>query len=47
VEEIGLGDTSEMDKKWGVMISIVEIITLRRLKEAGTEELRRLSKLLK
>jgi hypothetical protein len=44
VEEIGLGDASEMDKNRGVMISIVEITTLRRLKEAETEELRRLSK---
>jgi hypothetical protein len=44
VEEIGLRDASEMDKKRGVMVSIVEIITLRRLKEAGIEELRKLSK---
>jgi hypothetical protein len=47
VEEIGLGDASEMDKKRGVMISTIEIITPRRSKEAGTEEFKGLSKLLK
>ena len=41
--EIGL---RWMEKK-GAMISTTEIIAFRLLKEAGTEEFRRLSKLLK
>jgi len=42
-----LGDWSEMDGKKGAMISTTEIIAFRLLKEAGTEEFRKLSKLLK
>ena len=34
-------------EKWGAMISTTEIIAFQLLKEAGTEEFRRLSKLLK
>ena len=45
MEEIGLGDWSKMDgKNGGAMISNVEIIAFRVLKEAGTEEFRSLSK---
>ena len=46
-EETRLGDRSEMDGKKGAMISTTEIIAFRLLKEAGTEEFRRLPKLLK
>jgi hypothetical protein len=36
-----------MDEKKGAMISTTEIIAFRLLKEAGTEEFRKLSKFLK
>jgi hypothetical protein len=46
-EEIGLGDGSKIDEKKGAMISTTEIIAFQLMKEAGTEEFRRLLKLLK
>jgi len=46
-EKIGLGSQPKMDGKKGAMIPTTEIIAFELLKEAGTEEFRGLSKLLK